>query len=83
MIYTDDRLVSNNSASARFRIQILENNNLGNKTEGGGSLGPRKDLTGNLEPLEKLKRQNTTEKKEGAVCTFSPAPGSWRMTNED
>lgn len=53
------------------------------KKGGGRSLGSRKDLKRNLEPtnfvwshfLKKLKTEITTQKKEVAVFTVSPASG--------
>lgn len=55
---------NNSSASPRFWIQTLENNNLGKEGQGEA-------LTGKWKPTAILKRQNTTWRREEAVPTFS------------
>lgn len=42
-------------------------------------MGPMKDLKGELNPMEKLKRKDSNEEKGSTTCTFFLTPGEKRL----
>lgn len=78
ILQEDGRVVSSNkSASLRFRIQTLKNNNLGKNNSGTQEVSDKE-----AEAYRKIE-DRTQYRKKGAIHPSSPAPGSWFMRKEN
>lgn len=72
----------NKSASPRFRIQVLENNNLGmkrRKVDPGTQAGSE----GKIGVYRETEEMNPKVEKGKAICTSSLAPRLWLVKKED